>query len=114
MKHRLLRVSEMLLRELGTIVLRDLTFPVPLVTIQAVDVTPDLKNAHVFVSAIASPDDRDRILKILEDHRVHLQHELARRVSMKQTPHLHFRFDESIERGSRVLELLDEIDRKAP
>ncbi|GAB4174568.1 MAG: 30S ribosome-binding factor RbfA [Terrimicrobiaceae bacterium] len=109
MSHRLRRVSEIVLRELGLLVHREITFPVPLVTISAVDLTPDLKNAHVFVSAMGTPEQQTNVLDILEAHRVRLQSELSRRVIIKNTPHLHFRLDSSIERGTRVLGILDEL-----
>lgn len=109
MSHRLRRVTEILKRELGSILLRDITFPVPLVTVSSVDITPDLKNAHIFVSAIAEEWERREILEILAKNRVHLQTALAKRVILKHTPHLHFKFDESIERGSRVLGILDQL-----
>jgi ribosome-binding factor A len=109
MNHRLRRVSEILKRELGQIIHREITFPVPLVTISAVDITSDLKNAHVFVSAMGDDNQRGTILSLLEKNRATLQSELAKRIVLKQTPHLHFRFDESIERGTRVLGILDEL-----
>ena len=110
MSFRTKRVSEIILRELGTIIHRELTFPVPLVTISAVDITPDLKNAHIFVSAIGDANHRGSILEILEKNRPMLQSELSKRVVIKYTPHLHFRFDEGLERGTRVLNILDELD----
>lgn len=109
MSHRLRRVSEIVLRELGILILREITFPVPLVTISAVDLTPDLKNAHVFVSAMGTPEQQAKVLGTLETHRVRLQSELSKRVIIKNTPHLHFRLDTSIERGTRVLGILDEL-----
>lgn len=109
MSHRIRRVSEIVLRELGLLVHREITFPVPLVTISAVDLTPDLKNAHVFVSAMGTPEQQAKVLDILETHRVRLQSELSKRVIIKNTPHLHFRLDSSIERGTRVLGILDEL-----
>jgi len=109
MNHRLQRVSEVLKRELGTIIHREITFPVSLVTVSAVDITPDLKNAHVFVSAIGDDNQRGTVLSLLEKNRVTLQRELAKRIVLKQTPHLHFKFDGAIERGTRVLGILDEL-----
>lgn len=114
MKHRLLRVCELIKRELGTITGRDVKFDAPLVTIRAVDITPDLKNAHVFVSVIGNPGQKKQAIAALEGARQHLQHELSRRVILKYTPHLHFQLDESIERGTRVLSLLDEIAPTIP
>lgn len=109
MSMRLRRVSEILKRELGVIISREITFPVPLVTLTSVDLTPDLKHAHLFISAIGGEDKRGTILELLEKNRPLLQSELAKRVSLKQTPHLHFKFDGSIERGSRVLGILHEL-----
>jgi len=110
MSLRLLRVCELLKRELSVIVGRDIRFDAPLVSVRAVDITPDLKNAHVFISAIGTKPQKDRALELLNAQRQHLQHELSRRVILKYTPHLHFELDESIERGTRVLSLLDEIE----
>ena len=109
MKHRLERVCEVLKRELGVIILRELDFAPVLVTVSAVDITPDLKQAHVYVSALGSPGQQRAVLEKLEHARPHLQAEVARRVTLKHTPHLHFKIDEAIERGSRVLSIMDEL-----
>jgi ribosome-binding factor A len=101
-------------RELGTIVGREMKFEAPLVSIRAVDITPDLKQAHVAVSAIGTKWQKERAIEQLTENRQHLQHELSRRVILKYTPHLHFELDESIERGTRVLSLLDEIEPTLP
>ena len=93
---------------------RDIKFEAPLVSVRAVDITPDLKNAHVFISAIGTVWQKEQALKTLQEQRQHLQHELSRRVIIKYTPHLHFQLDESIERGTRVLSLLDEIVQTLP
>lgn len=109
MNHRLERVCEVLKRELGQLIVRDLTFPVPLVTISGVDITPDLKQAHIHVSAMGTDAEKRRVITILEDNRVTLQAGISKRLILKNTPHLHFRIDESIERGSRVLDILDNL-----
>jgi ribosome-binding factor A len=114
MSLRTVRVCELIKRELGTIVGREMKFEAPLVSIRAVDITPDLKNAHVFVSAIGTKWQKDAAIVALEANRQHLQHELSRRVILKYTPHLYFQLDESIERGTRVLNLLDEIAPTLP
>ncbi|KAB2638885.1 MAG: 30S ribosome-binding factor RbfA [Verrucomicrobia bacterium] len=110
MNLRLIRVCELLKRELGVIIGREMKFEAPLVSVRSVDITPDLKNAHVFISAIGTKWQKEQALEVLNAHRQHLQHELSRRVVLKYTPLLHFQIDESIERGTRVLSLLDEIE----
>ena len=109
MKHRLERVCEVLKRELGVILLREIDFSPVLVTISSVDVTPDLKHAHVFVSALGNPGQQRQVLEKLERNRVHLQSEIAKRVTLKHTPHLLFKLDGSIERGTRILNIMDEL-----
>lgn len=109
MKHRKLRVNELLRRELSIIVTREITFEGALVTINQVEVAPDLKSAHVYVSVLG-PGSGAGVIKELEAHRVALQTELARHIVLKYTPHLIFHLDDSIERGTRVIEILQEIE----
>src|SRR5204862_1133770 len=109
MKHRMLRVNEVVQRELSGIVAREVSFEGALVTINHVNVPPDLKSAHVFVSVLGS-EKAHAVMTRLEEHRVAFQAELARRVTMKYTPHLLFHLDESIARGSRIVEILQQID----
>jgi ribosome-binding factor A len=108
MKHRKLRVNELLKRELSIIVAREIAFEDVLVTINQVDVTPDLKNAHVFVSVL-KPEMGAKVIEKLDKHRAELQSILGRHLTMKYTPHLVFHLDESIARGSRVIEIMREI-----
>jgi ribosome-binding factor A len=105
----MLRVNEVIKRELSGIIAREISFEGSLVSINHVDVSSDLKSAHVFVSVLGS-ESGERVMKKLEEHRPALQSELAGRVTMKFTPHLLFHLDESIARGSRVVEILRQID----
>jgi ribosome-binding factor A len=110
MKHRLERVNELIKRELGDLLTREVTFEAALVTVQQVDITPDLKHAHVFISVIGSDVQAKAAMAKLHDRRTHLQHLLSKRVILKFTPHLHFKLDESIERGTRVINILEQIE----
>jgi ribosome-binding factor A len=114
MKHRLERVREVLKRELGVILLREVDFSPVLVTVNSVDVTPDLKQAHVFISVLGSVGQQQRALEKLEHLRSHLQHEIAKRVTLKHTPHLFFKLDASLERGTRILSIMDELGLDQP
>ena len=109
MKHRLLRVNELLKRELSALLVREMTFENLLVTVNQVDVTPDLKSAHVYVSVLGEEGRKD-VLPKLEANRAALQADLSKHVVLKYTPHLVFHLDDSIERGARVLEILQEIE----
>lgn len=111
MKHRLARVAEILKRELSAAILREIP---PgnggLITLSAVEVSPDLRNATVHVSILGTAAQQKSAMNQLEQHRAVLQSECAKRVVLKFTPHLHFRLDESVGRGLRVLNILDELN----
>lgn len=108
MKHRLLRVNELIKRELSILITREITFENALVTINQVDVTSDLKSAHVYVSVLGA--GRVESMTKLEENRAMLQADLSRHVILKYTPHLIFHLDDSVERGARVIEILQEIE----
>jgi ribosome-binding factor A len=114
MKHRLLRVNELMKRELSALLTREMDFEPALVTVSSVDVTPDLKKAHVFVSVLGPVAKKTDILEKLEAHRVVLQADLAKTVVLKYTPHLVFHLDDSIERGTRILEILQKLEKPEP
>ena len=95
-------------------ILKDLRFDAPLVSINSVDVTPDLKHAHIYVSALGSEQQRKSALETLEAHRSQLQYAVSKRVTLKYTPHLHFRLDKSIEQGTRIIDLMDELGLPEP
>ena len=78
------------------------------VTVTSVDTSPDLRHARVYVSVLGSPEDREATMAGLESAHGVLQQSVASELRLKHTPTLQFVFDESIERGMRITELLDE------
>jgi ribosome-binding factor A len=114
MKHRQSRVKELILRELGAIISREVSFAAQLVTVQDVDLTPDFKNCHVHVGVLGTSDQRRDAMHKLHEMRPMLQHEMAKRVILKFTPHLHFHLDQALERGTKVMEVLRQIDEVSP
>ncbi len=107
---RLKRVSELMKRELGDLIGRHFVFE-QLVTVQQVDLTPDLKHAHVFVSVLGgTPGQAHQAIGQLQHRRKELQSLVSKRVILKYTPQLHFKLDESIERGTRIIDILQGLD----
>ena len=80
------------------------------VTVTAVETSPDLRHARVFVSVFGDEAERERTLAGLASSHGLLQAEIARELRMKRTPTLEFVYDESIDRGMRISELLDKGD----
>ena len=78
------------------------------VTVTSVDTSPDLRQARVYVSVLGNPEERDATMAGLESAHGFLQQSVASELRMKHTPTLQFVFDESIDRGMRISELLDE------
>jgi ribosome-binding factor A len=111
MSQRLPRVRELIQRELGQLLTREMDFDGSLVSIHEVDITPDLKNCHVFIGVVGPRHAGSKALEKLAKHRIALQAKMARRVVLKHTPHLHFHLDESVERGVRTLQTLEEVEQ---
>ncbi len=114
MKNRPARVKELILRELGALVARELTFSAKLVTVHAVDLSADFKHCHVHVGVLGDDKERRAAIGKLHENRPLLQHELSKRVILKFTPQLHFHLDEAIERGTKVMEIMRQIDDIVP
>ena len=105
---RMRRVNEALREVLSAHIAADLKDPrIGFVTVTAVETTPDLSHARVYVSVLGSEEERDDSLVGLHSARGHLQAAIATEVRMKRTPTLEFLHDESIDRGFRISELLE-------
>jgi len=79
------------------------------VTLTDVELSPDLKQARIFVSRLGSAADRDAAVEALNHAAAFLRHALATRADLKYTPALRFVPDPTIERGSRVEAIIQEI-----
>jgi ribosome-binding factor A len=79
------------------------------VTVTAVETSPDLRHARVFVSVLGSEETREDSLAGLSAAHGVLQARIARELRMKRTPQLAFEYDPSVERGVRMTQLIDEL-----
>ena len=115
MSFRRERVRELLKREIGEILRRELPISqAGVVSVNDVLLAPDLHSATVFVSLLGSADQKKRAAALLESERKRLQGLLGGAVVLKYTPQLKFVIDESIERGNRVLAIIEEFDKSLP
>jgi ribosome-binding factor A len=106
---RMRRVNEAVREVLSARLAEGLKDPrIGFVTVTSVDTSPDLRHARVYVSVLGDAHARDETLAGLASSHGVLQRDLARELRMKHTPTLEFVYDESIERGMRISELLDE------
>ena len=111
MTRRTQRVNELLREQISELLLRQAKDPrlTGIVTITEVSTSPDLRQATVFVSIMASEEERQTTLKGLSAASRFLRWELTRRLSMRRVPELSFVSDESIERGAHLLDLIREV-----
>src|SRR5688500_11785938 len=106
------RVQELLKREIGEILRREFSIAqAGLLNVNEVIVSNDLQNATVYVGVVGTKEQRAKAVNLLDNERKRLQQILGRAVVLKYTPALKFVIDDSIERGNRVLEILDELDK---
>ena len=106
---RMRRVNEVIREVLAAVIATELKDPrIGFVTVTDVDTSPDLRAARVFVSVLGNESERDAALEGLRSAHGFLQGKLASEVRLKRTPTLTFHYDESVERGIRLSELLDE------
>jgi ribosome-binding factor A len=106
---RMRRVNEAVREVLSARIAEGLKDPrIGFVTVTSVKTSPDLRQARVYVSVLGDESDREETLAGLASAHGVLQQAIARELRMKRTPTLQFVFDESIDRGMRISELLDE------
>jgi ribosome-binding factor A len=106
-KDRMRRVNEAVREVLSTAIAQELKDPrVGFVTVTAVDTSPDLRSAHVYVSVLGDEAQRRESLEGLSSSRGFLQGRVGSELRMRHTPQLDFRYDDSADRGIRISELL--------
>jgi ribosome-binding factor A len=104
--HRTDRVSAQLRRELGTLVHEAVReHGLPSVSVSDVEVSRDLAHAKVFVTAL-QPERSKEAVKALKELSRELRFQLGRAVKMRHVPELHFHYDDSVDRGERIGNLL--------
>lgn len=112
---RLERVRELLKRAIGEAIRREFNVSdVGLISVNDVDCAGDLKTATVFVSILGNAEQQKRGLAKLTEQRARIQELMAKAVVLKFTPVLKFVVDDSIVRGNRVMQILDELDKASP
>ena len=110
--NRIGRINEEIQRELASL-LRTVKDPRVhgLVTITRVETTPALRFSKIYVSVLDKSDVKE-VVKGLKSAGGYLRRELGRALSLRYTPELVFQADDSIDRGTHILKLLNDIERK--
>lgn len=110
---RMRRVNEAIREVLSEALAEGLKDPrIGFVTVTSVDTSPDLRSAKVYVSVLGDEDERRATLDGLARSHGYLQSLIAKQLGLKRTPLLRFIYDESIEKGLRIEELLREHEQE--
>ena len=114
MAHRLERLNSMLRQELSDLLRREVKDPrlsLGMISITEVDIAPDLKYAQVFVSSLGGTEEKEQVLESLRRAGGFLRSELADNLRLRYTPELDFRWDDRIEYGAHILDLIDKVNK---
>lgn len=114
MSQRVLRVSELVKRELSTVLEKHYRFDGLILTVHDVQATPDLKQCFAYIGFIGDERRAEAIIEKLNKERGAIQREVHKRVVMKTSPQIFFRHDKSVARGVRILNAIDNLPPPAP
>jgi len=112
MSRRSERTSKLIQREISVLLEREVNDPrlSRFISVTEVELSPDLKHAKIFVSTLGNEiNDKEDMLAGFNKASGFLRKELASHLKLKYTPHLSFYYDDSIERGARLLKLMGEL-----
>jgi ribosome-binding factor A len=107
------RVAQMVQQLLGELFARGMRDPrLGLVTITGVKMSPDLRDARVYWTVHGDPEQRKQTKKGLDNARGFLRREIGSELKLRITPDLHFTYDEAIDRGERIEQLLQQVRKE--
>ena len=113
---RTVRVAEVLRRELAACMSQSLDLEGLIITISSVELPPDMRQAYIYVSTLHPETEQEQALAVLNRNRKAWQSFIGRRMGLKFTPQLIFRFDDAVERGDRVMSIITklELEKETP
>lgn len=109
---RVARVAELIRREVSQMLLhgiKDDRVGVGMVSVTDVDVSGDLQHAKIFVSIYGSEEARNSTMEGLKSATGYVRSELGHRIRLRRTPEVVFLEDRSLERGTRIISLLNQL-----
>jgi ribosome-binding factor A len=107
------RVAELIKRELAVLIARELNDNrINSVSITAVTVTRDLMQSVVYFSTISDSHEPQEIEKLLTKSSGYLRHLLSQKIDLRTTPKLVFKYDDSIQRGVEMTQLIDKLSKE--
>jgi ribosome-binding factor A len=109
MSNRTVRVNELLQREISDILRKRHQTEAVAITISEVRVSPDLRDARVFVAVVGDDETAEKKLRWLRSKASEIRAEVSKRVVLKYLPKFEYLLDKSSIRGARILQVLDAL-----
>lgn len=109
-----IRINSEVQREMSQIIREDIKDPRihPMTSVMAVEVTPDLKFAKVFISVLGTEEEKEKTMEGLHKSASYARHQLAKRMNLRNTPEITFVLDNSIEYGVTMSKRIDDLVKK--
>ena len=116
MAHRIERVNNLIRHEISELLQRQVKDPrlSKFIAVTEVSTSPDLRYAKVFVSCMGGGEEKRETLSGLAAASGFFRNQLARRLRLRRIPELNFQWDDSIERGAHLLQLIDSVSADSP
>ena len=116
MAHRLERFNSLLRQEISDLLHRQVRDPRlgSFISITAVEISPDLSFAKVFVSQFGTEEEKQATINALNAAAGFFRHELGERMKARRIPDLSFRIDDKIEKAAQVLSIMDHLNTEPP
>lgn len=107
------RVSELIKAEVSAILQREVSDPrLGFVTVTDVDVTPDLRDARIYISVLGDEQQHKDSLAVVRRASGYIRRLLGQRIELRLVPELSFELDRSLEHGTRVIQLLEKLEEE--
>lgn len=107
---RIAKVQELMKQEVSQIILRELKDPrIGFVTVTKVDITPDLREAKIYVSLMGTEEEKQASFAGLESSLGFVRREIGHRIKMRYTPQISFAVDTSLDYGTHIQSLLNGV-----
>lgn len=108
------KVRKAMIREVSDIIAREVKGPVlsnQIISVTDIELSPDMRHAKIFISVFGNEELREEIMAVLVEAKPQIRAELGHRIRLRHTPDIDIRYDDSLERGTRVTTLLNQISR---
>jgi len=107
------RIRKALIKEVSDIIQRHVKDPriSGIVSVTDIDLSADYGHAKIYISIYGTEEQKENTMEAIEDSTPYIRKEVGRRIRLRHVPELEFRMDDSLERGSRITNLIDKISK---